>query len=201
MTIEPLPTLIFYEKPGCSSNAKQKALLKAVGFTLDMRNLLTEVWTATTLSNFFKSLPVADWFNKSAPKVKEGLINPTGLTAQQALALMLQEPLLIRRPLICSAGLPSTSWVGFDLVQLPPQMQRRLGTGILLTARLSLCKCCRFLGCITTIRLLAKIKRHLRCELVSRTALFRLKNSMHVLVVDFRILSLFPNAHFPTFAK
>lgn len=118
MTIEPLPTMIFYEKPGCSSNAKQKAQLKAVGFTLDVRNLLTEDWTAPALSNFFKSLPVADWFNKSAPKVKEGLINPTGLTAQQALALMLQEPLLIRRPLICSAGLPSTSWVGFDLAQI-----------------------------------------------------------------------------------
>ncbi|HMW72961.1 MAG TPA: ArsC/Spx/MgsR family protein [Cellvibrionaceae bacterium] len=115
MSTEPLPTLIFYEKPGCASNAKQKAQLKAVGFTLDVRNLLTEAWTAQTLGYYFKSLPVAEWFNKSAPKVKEGLINPADITAQQAFALMLQEPLLIRRPLIRNAAAADINWVGFDL--------------------------------------------------------------------------------------
>lgn len=118
MPTEPLPTLIFYEKPGCSSNAKQKAQLKAVGLSLNVRNLLTERWTAQSLSDFFAPLPVVDWFNKSAPKVKEGVINPAHLSAQEAIALMLQEPLFIRRPLISSATDPSKRWVGFDLAQL-----------------------------------------------------------------------------------
>ncbi len=44
-----MKTLIFYEKPGCIGNARQKALLEQEGFALDVRSLLATPWTPDTL--------------------------------------------------------------------------------------------------------------------------------------------------------
>jgi nitrogenase-associated protein len=92
--------LTFYEKPGCSNNSKQKSLLVAAGHRVIARNLLTEAWTEKCLREFFSNRPIAEWFNRAAPKVKSGEIVPELTNAATALQLMLQEPLLIRRPLI-----------------------------------------------------------------------------------------------------
>jgi nitrogenase-associated protein len=103
--------VIFYEKPGCSNNARQKLLLSAAGHELELHNLLTEAWSAQKLLSFFGALPVADWFNRAAPAVKSGAIDPARLDAEAALALMLKDPILIRRPLIEAEGRKT---VGFD---------------------------------------------------------------------------------------
>lgn len=106
-----MATIIFYEKPGCINNTKQKALLQAAGHTLEARNLLTEAWTAARLWAFFGDLPVAEWFNRTAPQIKSGEIIPEQLAAETALALMIQSPLLIRRPLL---QVGNQRAVGFD---------------------------------------------------------------------------------------
>lgn len=93
-------TILFYEKPGCINNTKQKNLLREAGYEVDARDLLSESWTADRLAPFFKGMPVAEWFNRSAPQVKYGLIVPELLTSEQAIELIIQEPLLIRRPLM-----------------------------------------------------------------------------------------------------
>ncbi|MDP2804667.1 MAG: ArsC/Spx/MgsR family protein [Gallionellaceae bacterium] len=95
-----MATVVFYEKPGCGNNTKQKVWLAASGHTVLAKNLLTEKWTAERLLAFFGNLPVAEWFNPAAPRVKSGEINPTELDAQTAIQLMLIDPLLIRRPLM-----------------------------------------------------------------------------------------------------
>ncbi|MGE5261555.1 MAG: ArsC/Spx/MgsR family protein [Actinomycetota bacterium] len=92
--------VIFYEKPGCGGNARQKALLIASGHELDVRNLLAEPWTASRLRPYFGSKPVRDWFNASSPRVKSGEIRPEALSEEAALALMVADPLLIRHPLM-----------------------------------------------------------------------------------------------------
>lgn len=92
--------VVFYEKPGCGGNARQKALLTAAGHQLEVRNLLTHPWTAATLRPFFGTKPVKDWFNLSSPKVKSGEIDPARFSPEEALALMVREPLLVRRPLM-----------------------------------------------------------------------------------------------------
>ena len=92
--------VVFYEKPGCINNTKQKRLLREAGHDVEDRNLLTWPWTVDALRTFFGDLPVAEWFNRSAPQVKSGAINPNALDAETALSLMVAEPLLIRRPLI-----------------------------------------------------------------------------------------------------
>lgn len=95
-----MTTIIFYEKPGCINNTKQKALLEAAGHDLDVRNLLTEAWTVDRLRLFFGQRPVVEWFNRTAPAIKSGEVIPEQLDADTALALMVEQPLLIRRPLL-----------------------------------------------------------------------------------------------------
>lgn len=106
-----MATVIFYEKPGCGNNTKQKVWLAASGHTVLARNLLTEKWSVARLRAFFGHLPVAQWFNPSAPRIKSGEVNPALLDAQSALGMMLAEPLLIRRPLMEVDG---EFRVGFD---------------------------------------------------------------------------------------
>lgn len=105
----------FYEKPGCGGNAAQKALLVAAGHTLEARNLLRWPWTPKTLFAFLEPLPVHEWFNRAARDVKAGRIVPEALDAAAALALLLAEPLLIRRPLM-EAG--DGRMVGFDAARV-----------------------------------------------------------------------------------
>lgn len=106
-----MATVVFYEKPGCANNTKQKLWLAASGHTVLARNLLIEKWNAERLRMFFGDLPVAQWFNPSAPRVKSGEVNPDALDTQAALDMMIAEPLLIRRPLMEVNGVFCT---GFD---------------------------------------------------------------------------------------
>ena len=95
-----MANIVFWEKPGCQGNARQKALLRAAGHELDVRDLLRTPWSEETLLPFLRTLPVAEWFNRAAPDVKAGLVVPEALEAKTALALLLSNPLLIRRPLL-----------------------------------------------------------------------------------------------------
>ena len=103
--------VIFYEKPGCINNTKQKALLKAAGHEVIAYNLLKTPWTVSSLRPFFGDLPITQWFNKTAPLVKSGQVVPENLDSKTALQLMTTNPLLIRRPLI---QVGNTYQVGFN---------------------------------------------------------------------------------------
>jgi nitrogenase-associated protein len=119
--------VVFYEKPGCGGNARQKALLIASGHEVSARNLLTAPWTAASLRPFFGAKPVRDWFNSSSPRVKSGAVKPDELTPDAALAMMLADPLLIRRPLMQvaerrEAGFDQgqvDAWIGLRSTQTP----------------------------------------------------------------------------------
>ena len=109
--------LTFWEKPGCGGNARQKAVLAAAGHALVVKSLLAEPWTAERLLQFLEPLPVAEWFNLAAPRVKSGDVAPATVTWEEALAMLLAEPLLIRRPLMELADTPAgvaPRMVGFD---------------------------------------------------------------------------------------
>jgi nitrogenase-associated protein len=116
--------VLFWEKPGCIHNTRQKKLLREAGHEVIEHNLLTEPWEAAGLRRFFGGLPVTAWFNSSAPAIKQGQVLPETLGEEQALRLMLADPLLIHRPLM-QVGERCAS--GFDLVRvdewigLPPE--------------------------------------------------------------------------------
>lgn len=101
-------TIVFYEKTGCVGNLQQKDFLCSWlhehkydnDYRLEVRDLLNTQWTANELRSFFANKPVKQWFNQSAPKVKSGEININQLDEQQAISLMLTDPILICRPLL-----------------------------------------------------------------------------------------------------
>lgn len=103
----------FYEKPGCGNNTKQKDLLIEAGHWLIEHDLLTHDWRSEPekLRSFFGEKPVVEWFNRAAPAIKNGELNPDEIDAEQAIALMLEQPLLIRRPLM---EIENHRMAGFD---------------------------------------------------------------------------------------
>jgi nitrogenase-associated protein len=117
-----MASIVFYEKPGCSNNTKQKVLLAAAGHSVWAKNLLTEKWTPMRLRPFFGDLPVSQWFNLSAPRVKSGEVKPEHMSEGEALLQMVRDPLLIRRPLMelgdqCRAGFDQPEvdrWIGLQ---------------------------------------------------------------------------------------
>ena len=109
-----LADIIFWEKPGCKGNSRQKEILQSSGHRLDVRDLLTENWSTDLLARFFGDRPVAEWFNPTNPRIKSGELNPARLSAQDALQMMVDEPLLIVRPLM-QVG---RRLAGFDVVEV-----------------------------------------------------------------------------------
>lgn len=117
--------VIFWEKPGCQGNARQKAILAASGHELEVRNLLTEDWTGSRLALFFGSRPVAEWFNPTNPRIKSGEISPATTSRDRALELMVAEPLLIVRPLM---QVGNERLAGFDVRQVHNWIGLKLDT-------------------------------------------------------------------------
>lgn len=120
-----MATVHFYEKPGCVNNTRQKQLLIQAGHVLIVHDLLRQPWSGQRgkLRAFFGDTPVADWFNPSAPAVKTGEVKPEGLSKQQAIDLMVADPLLIRRPLL---EVGDRRLAGFD----PARLQAQLGLSL-----------------------------------------------------------------------
>ena len=104
--------LVFYEKPGCITNNKQKALLRNAGIKFDTKSLIDTDWSRKELREYFGSSPVENWINSNAPQVKAGEVLPESLSETEAINLMLANPILIRRPLIKYG---TDKWCGFDM--------------------------------------------------------------------------------------
>lgn len=105
----------FYEKPGCAGNARQRKMLMEAGITLVVKDMLSEPWDRDSLRGFFKDAPVTEWFNPFAPTIKSGAIDPAALSEEEALAQMISEPILIKRPLMKYGD---ETFLGFELEKL-----------------------------------------------------------------------------------
>ena len=87
----------------------------ASGHDLDVRNLLTEHWTSEELQKFFGNRPVDEWLNPSNPLVKSGELNPGDYEPLELLDMMVENPLLIARPLMQIAN---ERLAGFDVQEV-----------------------------------------------------------------------------------
>lgn len=76
---------------------------------------MTEAWTEDSLAAFFGDRPVHEWFNITNPRIKTGELDPRQISAEDALAMMVAEPLLIVRPLM-QAG--NERLAGFEVEQV-----------------------------------------------------------------------------------
>ena len=116
--------VIFYEKPGCATNAKQKKMLRDAGCMVIVRDLLHHGLNAEELYSFLQPYPMAQWFNPNAPQIKSGALRTTGVSESTALQLLLMEPILIRRPLMVIAG---KKLCGFDRERVEVLLETKLG--------------------------------------------------------------------------
>lgn len=117
--------VVFYEKPFCAANAKQKQILRASGCTLIERNLLEHGLDAEALRSFMGDNAVADWFNPAAPAIKNGEIFPETLDEASAMELLMANPILIRRPLMV---IGSEKLCGFDADKVSEVLERTVET-------------------------------------------------------------------------
>ena len=106
-----MATVIFFEKAGCAGNARQKALLIASGHQVQARDLRDRWRSNAGLLEFLAGMPLTQWFHPTAPAIKSGEIVPEELDEPTALALLRDNPLLIRRPLL---QVGPERHVGFD---------------------------------------------------------------------------------------
>lgn len=90
----------FYEKPGCINNTKQKQWLIAAGHEVTSINILEHPWSKEVLNVFLGDRAVASCFNSTAPAIKSGELNPEDFSREEALDVMIKEPILIKRPLL-----------------------------------------------------------------------------------------------------
>lgn len=118
-----MASIMFYAKPGCRGNRRQRQALERAGHRVEEVDLLRFPWSAATLMPFLRGAAVGDWFNRSAPAIKSGAVRPEQLAAEAALALLLAQPLLIRRPLLRVEG---QHLLGFD----PERLAALLGTAL-----------------------------------------------------------------------
>lgn len=128
-----MATIIFYQKPGCATNARQIQALKSAGHDVVVQDILKEPWHADELRSFFRNMPVGSWFNRAAPRVKSGEVNLDSIDAASALALMVSDPLLIRRPLIDLDGIRCA---GLDREPALSQLAKAVG----MDGRLTRCR-------------------------------------------------------------
>jgi nitrogenase-associated protein len=103
--------ITYFTKPGCMTSAKQVDLLRQSGHDVEVHDLLAHPWLPEELIGYFGEMPVNLWFNPNSPRVKSGEIDPSSYSSTDALSLMLEDHLLIRRPLMESGG---TRICGFD---------------------------------------------------------------------------------------
>ncbi len=107
--------VIFYEKPGCAGNGRQKELLKKHGVSFEVRSMISNKWDKPTLEAFFEGLSKEEIYNPFATKIKEGKFDPNAYTKEELIEQMLKEPLLIKRPLI---EVDDVKLCGFDIAKL-----------------------------------------------------------------------------------
>jgi nitrogenase-associated protein len=115
----------FYEKTGCSGNAKQKELLKSHNISFSVKSLLDTKWTNDTLSQFFEGLELIDIFNPFAPQIRDKEIDISKLSFDEAINLMIQNPILIKRPLLDINGVKIC---GFDIEKINKLLNTNIDT-------------------------------------------------------------------------
>ncbi len=114
-----MATIIFYEKPGCINGEKQKTILLRAGHELHCVDILTHPWNEEMLLPFIVGKTPVGMMNATAPALKTGLIDPSLLSFEEAMSLMIRDPILIKRPLV---NVDDLCIQGFDDQRLLPYL-------------------------------------------------------------------------------
>ncbi len=94
----------FYGKTGCRGNARQMEQLRSAGYVIQEISLLDKEWDTESLPKFFNGEPIHRFVNTRAPQVASGDFDPHALSQPELLMAMINEPILIKRPLLFFRG-------------------------------------------------------------------------------------------------
>lgn len=104
--------VVFYEKPGCAGNAKQKKLLQNNNIEFITKSILDTPWEKRSLEEFFQNLPKEEIINKFAPQIKNNQLDISTISKDELINQMCQNPILIKRPLL---EIGKEKLCGFDI--------------------------------------------------------------------------------------
>lgn len=119
--------ITFFEKPGCAGNAKQKKLLDLYNISYKTEDMLSYPWQQETLKAFFDTMEKEDIFNPFAPQIKNREIVPEQLSKEQLIELMIENPILIKRPLLI---IGEEKVCGFDIDKINALLQKNICSSV-----------------------------------------------------------------------
>jgi len=90
----------FYHKSNCGSCRKAKAVLENLGLDLDVRDLIREPLNRNELTDLIGSTDIREFLNPGASLFKQRRMQSAPPTRSEAIRLMMEDPNLIRRPII-----------------------------------------------------------------------------------------------------
>lgn len=114
-TITDMAKIIFFEKTGCKNNTKQKQILQYNGHDVEAIDIINYQWTKQELLAFFYDIEPKHWFNINAPSITNGSIIPDSFDKDTALEALLNEHILIKRPLML---IGNSKLVGFNIEEI-----------------------------------------------------------------------------------
>ncbi len=97
-------TLEVYLKPSCTSCRNAVADLEGRGFALVKHNLATDRPSRELLGRLIDELGLDHVLSKRSPAFKARNLGARQLSKDEAIDLMLEEPNLMRRPLVLAQG-------------------------------------------------------------------------------------------------
>lgn len=93
-----------YGKVGCKGNARQMLQLQEAGYAVQFIDLFNRKLEASELQKFFAGRSIYECVNPRAPQVASGDFQPEQLDESVLLEAMIQDPTLIKRPLLFFRG-------------------------------------------------------------------------------------------------
>jgi arsenate reductase (glutaredoxin) len=103
--------VLFMQKPSCTTCRKAKKFMERRGFQLYFRDLAKERLSSTELEKLIGKRDYTQFLNPRNEVYRKENMKEEPPTRKQAIRMMVQEPNLIRRPVIVAGG---RVVVGFD---------------------------------------------------------------------------------------
>lgn len=110
-----------FTKSGCTTCIKARQFLLRQGVNYTERDIFKHPFSETELRAIVAKRPVKEIFSYRSPSVKALGLDVERMSDEEMIQVMLQEPRLIRRPLLTT---PSALVVGFDEEEVLDSLQR-----------------------------------------------------------------------------
>lgn len=105
----------FYQKSTCGFCRKAKVVLENMGLNLDVRDLIRDPLNRNELTDLIGSTDVREFLNPASILFRQRRMNTSPPTKSEAIRLMMEDPNLIRRPIIIKG---KRKVFGFEETQL-----------------------------------------------------------------------------------